>query len=77
MAELVSTPLETLERVQRYREFARETLRLAEASSKPELKSTYLSLSACWASLAREAENGARRAMQLRADGNEFPDHNP
>lgn len=60
MAEVVST-LPPLERARRYREFARDTLRLAELATGPDLKSTYLSLSACWTSLAREAENTARR----------------
>jgi hypothetical protein len=60
MTEVVSRRLSALERAQRYREFARETLRLAEGSDKPELRATYLSLSTCWASLARETENASR-----------------
>jgi hypothetical protein len=39
---------------------------LAGNSSKPELKATYLSLTACWTSLAREAENAVRRAPLVR-----------
>jgi hypothetical protein len=70
MTEVVSTRLPPLERARRYREFARETLRLAEATSRPDLKATYLSLTSCWTSLAREAENSASRAsVERRASG--------
>ena len=62
MAEEVSARLSPLERARRYREFARETLRRAEQAGKPELRATFLSLSACWTSLAREAESAARFA---------------
>jgi hypothetical protein len=66
MAEVVSTRLPPLERARRYREFARDTLRQAELAARPDLKATYLSLTACWTSLAREAENAARRAAVER-----------
>jgi hypothetical protein len=66
MAEPVSTPPTASERAGRYRELARETLQLAETASRPELKATYISLSACWASLAREAENSAGLAQMVR-----------
>jgi hypothetical protein len=59
MAEVVPTSLPPLERARRYREFALETLRLAEETEKPALKATYVSLSVCWRSLAREAEQVA------------------
>jgi hypothetical protein len=62
MTEVVSTRLLPLERARRYREFARDTFRLAEQAERPEVKATYLSLTACWTSLAREAENAAERA---------------
>jgi hypothetical protein len=68
MAEVVSTRLPPLERARRYREFARDTLRLAGLAGRPDLKATYLSLTACWTSLAREAENTARRAAFLEHD---------
>ena len=60
MAEVVSTSLSPLERARKYREFARETLTLAESAAKPELKATYISLSQCWRSLAHEAESVAK-----------------
>jgi hypothetical protein len=66
MAEPVPTRPSASERADRYRELARETLRLAETASKPELKATYISLSACWTSLAREAENSAGLAELVR-----------
>ncbi|HTT83925.1 MAG TPA: hypothetical protein VMF67_10625 [Rhizomicrobium sp.] len=70
MTEVVSTRLPPLERARRYREFARETLRLAELAARPDLKATYLSLTACWTSLAREAENAASRAaVERHANG--------
>ena len=69
MAELVSTPLAAMERAERYRDIARETLRLAEAATRPELKSSYLSIAACWTSLAREAECAAQRDFQVPFDG--------
>ena len=62
MTEIVSTRLPPLERARRYREFARDTLRLAGQADRPDVKATHLSLTACWTSLAREAENAARRA---------------
>ncbi|MGH6877274.1 MAG: hypothetical protein ACREHV_07845 [Rhizomicrobium sp.] len=62
MAELVSMDLSPLERAERYREFARETTRLAEQANKPETRATYASLSACWTSLAREAESAEEMA---------------
>jgi hypothetical protein len=65
VAEAVSTRLSPLERARRYRQLARETLRLAEQATKPELRATFLSLSACWASLAREAENAGRFASLI------------
>jgi hypothetical protein len=66
MTEIVSTRLPPLERARRYREFARDTLRLAEMAARPDLKATYLSLTACWTSLAREAENAVRRDRELQ-----------
>ena len=72
MAELVSTPSEAIERAERYRNIARETLRLAEAATRPEVKSSYLSISACWTSLAREAESASRRDFQVPVDGDEI-----
>lgn len=66
MTEVVWTRLPPLERARRYREFARDTLRPAELASRPDLKATYLSLTACWTSLAREAENAAERAPIVR-----------
>ncbi|HEY2446816.1 MAG TPA: hypothetical protein VGI20_13855 [Rhizomicrobium sp.] len=60
MAEILSTSLSPQERARRYRDFACETLRLAEAAEKPELKATYISLSVCWRNLAREAEQIGR-----------------
>jgi hypothetical protein len=60
MAEVVSTSLPRLERARKYREFARETLMLAESAEKQELKATYISLSQCWRSLAHEAESISR-----------------
>ena len=67
MDESVATAaLSARERAERYRAFARETLELAGNSSKPELKATYLSLTSCWTSLAREAENAANRAPVVR-----------
>jgi hypothetical protein len=60
MAEVVSTSLSPLERAQKYREFARETLMLAESAEKQDMKATYISLSQCWRSLAHEAENIAK-----------------
>jgi hypothetical protein len=62
MTEAALTRLPPLERALRYREFARDTLRLAELTDRPDVKATYLSLTACWTSLAREAENAAERA---------------
>jgi hypothetical protein len=56
MAEGESTRLPAAERARRYRAYARETLRLAELASKPDIKATFVNLSACWMSLAREAE---------------------
>ena len=67
MTEIVLTRLPPLERARRYREFARETLRLAELADRPDLKATYLSLTACWTSLAREAENAVRRDEEIRS----------
>jgi hypothetical protein len=67
MTEVVSTRLPRLERARRYREFACDALRLAETAARPDLKATYLSLSACWTSLAREAENDAQRAAIVRS----------
>jgi hypothetical protein len=66
MTEVVSTRLPPLERARRYREFARDTLRLAEMTDRPDVKATYLSLTACWTSLAREAENTVERAPIVR-----------
>lgn len=66
MSGPVSTQLSANERAGRYREFARETLRLAELASKPELKATYISLSTCWMSLAREAEDAHALAQKVR-----------
>jgi hypothetical protein len=66
MTEVVSTRLPPLERARRYREFARDTLRLAELADRQDVKATYLSLTACWTSLAREAENAAGRDSILR-----------
>jgi hypothetical protein len=66
MTEVVSTRLPPLERARRYREFARDTLRLAGQADRPDVKATYLSLTACWTSLAREAENTAERAPIVR-----------
>jgi hypothetical protein len=60
------TRLPPLQRARRYREFARDTLRLAEQAVRPDMKATYLSLTACWTSLAREAENAAERASVVR-----------
>jgi hypothetical protein len=57
MSEAVSTSLSRQERARKYREFARETLILAESTEKPELKATYICLSQCWRSLAHEAES--------------------
>ena len=71
MAELVSKGLPPLERARRYREFARDTLRLSELAAGADLKATYLSLSACWTSLAREAESAARRGG-FELDGLDF-----
>ena len=65
MTEIVSTSLPPLERARRYREFARDTLRLSELAARPDLKATYLSLTACWTSLAREAENAVQRAANM------------
>jgi hypothetical protein len=59
--------LPPLERARRYREYARDTLRRAELAERPDLKATYLSLTACWTSLAREAENAAERAPIVRS----------
>jgi hypothetical protein len=67
MTEIVSTRLPPLERARLYREFARDTLRHAELTARPDLKATYLSLTACWTSLAREAENAARRHLENEA----------
>ncbi len=66
MTEVVLIRLPPLERARRYREFARDALRQAERTTRPDLKATYLSLTACWTSLAREAENAAGRAPIVR-----------
>jgi hypothetical protein len=66
MTEAASTDMTPLERARLYREYARDTLRRAELSDRPDLKATYLSLTACWTSLAREAEHAAERAPILR-----------
>jgi hypothetical protein len=57
MTEAASTELPPLERGRRYREYARDTLRRAELAERPDLKATYLSLTSCGTSLAREAEH--------------------
>ena len=44
------------ERAERYREFAAQTLRLAQTAKTPEIMATYLSLSQCWKSLADQAD---------------------
>ena len=61
MAEGESVRLPAEERARRYRAYARETLRLAELATKPEIRATFVNLSACWTSLAREAEQYAHR----------------
>lgn len=43
-------------RAQRYRQFAAETIRLARATDAPEIRTTYLSLAACWKKLAEKAD---------------------
>jgi hypothetical protein len=59
MAEGELVRLPAVERAKRYRACARETLRLAEMATKPEIRATFINLSACWMSLAREAERTA------------------
>jgi len=43
-------------RAERYRRLAAETLKLAKDSDAGEIRATYLSLSACWTSLADKAD---------------------
>ena len=45
------------DRAERYRQYAQETLRHAEATDLPEIKATYISLSVCWSRLAELAEH--------------------
>jgi hypothetical protein len=59
MAEGETLRLPAAERAYRYRACARETMRLAELATKPEIRATFVNLSACWMSLAREAERSS------------------
>ena len=47
---------QSADRALRYRELAAQTAKLADAAPNEEIRSSYLSLSACWISLAHGAE---------------------
>jgi hypothetical protein len=45
---------------ERYRDYALDCLRLAEATSTPETKPTLLAMAQCWVKLADQAEKNAK-----------------
>jgi hypothetical protein len=52
----------------RYRELAARTAKLADSAPSEEIRSSYLSLSACWLSLAQGAERFGELAVEATPD---------
>ena len=45
---------------ERYREYALDCLRIADATNAPEVKATLLGMAQCWVRLADQAEKSAK-----------------